>query len=325
MKIVASKLTLLMAVALMIILTGCSQDSPLQPTTENNAVSGNLYLVAVGDPVQFDARVMSTDPATRMLTFYNTSDIVFAAEDCEIFTMVAGVEVPLTFSDIQVDDSVRVCGTLQDDNSVLANRIHLYEDCEPDPCDVSFRDTIISIDYAGGTFMVAGRTETIQIDENTLIWGNILTRLPGGLDALGYVADDGQALAKVRPDNGYHTGANDTILAFSDLHIGDVVDVGADIIDANTLLARSIKLVNCEAQISVEFIADLVTLDCDNRLVTFDAQDWIGQVCPGAELFDALGNPIALCDFSIGDNVVVKGRPIEENILYISSMTMTGQ
>jgi len=310
MRSVLTKLTLILAIALAIALTGCSKDTPLEPTTGANLNTTSPLFAATGDPVIFDARVATTTPATRTLTFIGTSEVVVAADDCEIFKMEYGIEIPILFTDIAVNDSVHICGVRQDDGTVLANRIHVFGVCndeDPDPCDVSFRDTITSIDYVAGTFTVAGRTEVIHVDENTIIWGTFPAKVPGSLDEIGYLTDDGAAVLKGRADYGYHTQAADTFYLFTDLKVGSVVDVGADIIDANTLLARAIKLIVCvEVAVSEEFTATLATVDCDNRLVTFTGLSWIGQVCPGAELFDANGDPITFCDFAAGDQVMVK-------------------
>lgn len=278
---------------------------------------------ATGDAVQFEARVLTTDAIERKLTFYGIPDIVYAPETCVIFAMESGTEIILSFADIQVDDSVKVCGVRQDDNSVLANRIRIYGECDSDPCDLHFRDTIVSIDYALGTFSVAGRSELIAIDENTLIWGNILEQVPGGLEGSSSVIDDGLSFGKARPDANYHYRARDTLYEFTDLAVGDIVEIGADIIDSETLLARSIKLVDCQVKICAEFSANIATLDCGTRAITFEGLNWIGEVCPGAELLDIDGDPILLCDFSAGDYVTVKGFPQEGDALFICSMIKT--
>ena len=323
MKSVLLSITIIFALAIAVFVAGCSTETPTSPSSVAADYTGMPQYAITTDQVQFAARVMTVDVAEQKLTFYDVAEIVYADEGTVVFTMESGAEVVLAFSDIQVDDSVKVCGTRQDDNTVLANRIRIYGTCEEDPCDIHFRDTIVSIDYAAGTFTVAGRSELITIDENTIIWGNLRKLVPGGLDATGYTADNGQPLLKARPEHAYHTQERDTIYEFTDLEVGDVVEVGADIFDPATLLARSIKLVNCEVKACTEFTAYIATLDCDARTVTFEELTWLGEVCPGAELLDIDGNLITLCDFSVGDYVTVKGFPLEGDALFISMMTMT--
>ena len=75
--------------------------------------------------VKFVSTVATIDLTERTLTFTDAGYVVIAADDCEIFRMAAGVPTPVLFSDIQIGGSVKICGILQDDNTVLAYKIRI--------------------------------------------------------------------------------------------------------------------------------------------------------------------------------------------------------
>jgi hypothetical protein len=324
MRSLSGKLILALLVTLAVFLTGCSKDTPMQPISASDSNLGTPFFAPTGDQIQLTGKVATIDPAARTLTLDVYGYPIVAADDCEIVRMEYGVEIPVTFDYIKVGDSILSCGQIQEDYSILAQRLRIYGECDNEPvCDVSFRDTIVTINYAAGTFTVAGRTETITIDENTLIWGRNVVQEPGGADVLGFVADDGQAVLKLRPDHGYHSDVVDTVFEFTDLKAGDVVEVCANVVDPGTLLALSIKLANCDFRVCTEFSAYLATIDCDTRIVTFEGLSWIGTVCPNAELLDLDGNPVTLCDFAVGDYVTIKSFPLEGDSLYICRILAT--
>ncbi len=296
---------------------GCSSESSFAPLSspgtqaERDGVAGPL---PTAGNIQFNSRVASIDLAERKLTFSTVSYVAVAGDSCEIMRVESGVETPILFGDIQIDDSIRVCGLLLSESDVLADRIRIFAESECPDYDLSFRDTIAAIDYSSGTFTVTGRTEIIVVDESTVIWG--MTRS----FALSDRPDDSGN------DNGkgnVYSHGQDTIYAFTDLAVGYVVAVKGNIISPDSLLAISIKVANCNLKKSVEFSAFLASVDVPSRVVTFDEVTWVGQVCPQAVLTDLLGQPLALGDFSAGDYVAVKGFPLDGDSLYICLMEKT--
>lgn len=326
MKTARSVIAVLIIVALAALIGGCSDDRSTGPA-DGSAALVNLgdpgIQPASGEPVQFAARVMTTDCNQRMLTFYGTKDTVVAAHDCEIVRLQNPFDdVPVPFSDIQVGDSVQVCGFRYEYNYILAHRLRIFCESNCGCYDVAFRDTITAIDYAAETFTVANRTETITTDSNTVIWGKIIVNRLGGLDEQGHYGQPGSCLAKQYGNTNTHTVAMDTVYEFADLQVGDIVEVRAKTVDPETLLAVWVKIANCNYKKCVDFTAFLATIDAAERVVTFTDQDWIGQVCPNAALFGLDGTLISLDDFSVGDYVAVKGFPLESDTLRICKMEM---
>ncbi|MEW5923381.1 MAG: DUF5666 domain-containing protein [Candidatus Zixiibacteriota bacterium] len=307
---------LILAGFLMILLVGCSADNPVESGTASAVPSSQPVFLIAGDPIQIQARVATTDPAQKMLTFVGRTEIAVADEETDIFTIQQGVEVPVAFDYIKVGDSVQVCGTLQENGYILANRIRIYVESDCPDYDLSFRDFITSIDYAAGTFTVSERTETITTDDATVIWGVEGGKLEFDMqDAANNSGTSSKVVVGSVPNSRY------VEYAFSDLKVGDVVEVRAYIVNSTTLLAGSIKLagLNFNEQCT-EFDAVIASLDCNTRLVTFEDFNWIGYVCPGAVLTAADGTLLDLCDFAVGDNVAVKGLPIEGDSLKICVM-----
>jgi hypothetical protein len=308
----------LSVIVLIAIIGGCSDTSPLAPSTNSEFSGGTMFLApAGGDAVQFAACVATTEQSRRMLTFAGRSDTVVAAHNCVIVRLLNDQETPVPFVDIQSGDSVQVNGTAQQNGYVIATRLRI---CTPGTgqYDLAFRDTIIAIDYAAGSFLVAGRPETILVDSATLLWGNIITRHQGTGNQYQNQETTQSGCAKVTPD--FYTTSYDTVLTFSDLAVGDVVEVKANIVDEATLLAVKIKLANCDQKVCVQFTAALASVDVTAMTVTFDGYDWTGLVCKNANLLGLDGEPLTLADFAAGEWVAVKGFPIDETTLKICEM-----
>ena len=244
------------------------------------------------------------------------AESIVADADCYVFTMVEGAETPITFDEITLGDSIQACGNYLDGSTFLANRIRVYGENECPDYDVSFRDTIVAIDYAAGTFTVIGRSETIKVDENTLIWG-----LLGNSNSLGGT-DDFSPSGGGTIEESKDQRLTYITYTFTDLEVGDIVEVKAFIEDETTLLAAVIKVANCADKQSLTFTATLATVDCDTRIVTFDGETWIGAVCPGAILLDADGAVMTLCELQTGDLFAVKGFPLEGDTLKICEMVL---
>lgn len=303
---------------LIVALSGCSGNSPVNPSLDNSDLGSIAYLPPLeGDPVQFMAEVATMDQNRRMVTFNGRSDTVIAAHNCEIVRLNNENESPIPFSEIKPGDTMNVYGERQQNGYIVAYQLRIYcGGCMQ--YDLAFRDTIVAIDYAAGTFTVAGRTETIMIDANTFIWGNVIIRHAGDNSRYQNQGTTTGGAAKENP--GYCTSTHDTILVLTDLAPGDVVEVRADIVDEATLLAARIKLANSGYKECIEFNAMLATVDVDGRIVTFDAYTWIGTVCKGARLIGLDGEVLTLVDFAAGEWVAVKGFPVTDDTLRVCQM-----
>jgi len=293
---------------------GCSESNPVAPADDTQSTTAYTLLA---DSVHFAACVATVDQNRRMLTFEGRADTVIAAQDCNIIRLKGNVEAPVPFTSIQPGDSLDVHGTRNMNGDIYAYRLRI---CQDTRWDIAFRDTINSIDYAAGSFTVAGRTETILVDENTYIWGNLLTRQ----ERIGNRYENQYRLAQAAQDGySYRYARRDTALVFTDLKVGDVVEVRAVNVDPLTLRAVFIKVTNCTEfdDRCVQFEATIASIDPDTRSVTFVGLSWNGVVCKGAKLTDADGNPITLADFTVGLLVAVKGHPVDD-VLQICQMSI---
>ena len=298
--------------------SGCSSENPTGPSSEatnsQSPLSEEVFLTPASDPFQVTGRVESIDWEARQLTLIGYEYTITASVDCDITLIEQGTETPITFAEINVDDSLLACGKLLEDGSVLAHRIRVFSDSACDSCDVAFDGTIASIDYVAGTFTVAERGETILTDENTFLWTRIQLPRTGAAKTnnLGTMVPN---LNHVRFRSVY-----DTVLTFADLKVGDSVSVKADIVDENTLLAVRIKLASDCYVRCVEFTDRLTLVDVDTRVVAFETESWNGVVCPKALLADVDGTPLTLADFSPSDLVAVRGYPAADDTLKICEM-----
>jgi hypothetical protein len=295
------------------IATGCSDSNPLAPVRDGAA----LQTETTGDPVQFAARVATADQSRRMLTFMGCHDTVVAARNCEIVRLNGDTLAPIPFTDLGPFDSLHIQGQRQQNGYVIAHRIQM---CAGTCFDVAFRDTIVTIDYAAGTFTVAGRSEVIAVDENTILWGSAIKRRVTSGNRYEYQYQIAQTTSLGTPTTSYR---HDALIEFTDLQPGDIVEVKANIVGEGRLLALAIKLANCQDFDTrcVKFEAVIATLDVEARTVTFVGLAWLGTVCNGAQLLDADGLPITLADFGVGELVAAKGLPLEGDELKICWMT----
>ncbi len=312
---------------LVVALAGCSQNNPMDAlVTESGTGSTSKQMTSPG-PVQFAARVKTTDQSRLMLTFVGQSDTAFALQNCQIVRLKGSTEAPIPFSDIQPGDSLGIRGNRMQNGYVYANKIEFCASAGSGGYDLAFRDTIVSIDYSAGTFVVRNHLQIIRVNSETEIWGVIGKQKFGPADPhLDPTGDDSRGnnfAGKLNPGAGGYQVSHDTSLVFTDLQIGNVVEVRADIIDENTLLARKIKLANCPEKLCVTFEAYLSSVGVSASVVTFEQLPWIGLLCNGVKLTDLDGSPLTLADFSIGDYVAVKGFPVVGDTLKICQMERT--
>jgi len=285
-------------IIMLLVFTGCSSNNPTGTSNAVDKMTNNSQDENIGDletcpegQFQFAAKVQTMDQNTRRLTFYGHPETVVALQNCEIVRYNNENDSPIPFEDINTGDSVGVYGESNQYGYIYALRLRQYKngsDCIP--YDLSFRDVITEIDYENNTFMVSNRTETITVDENTVIWANAVNFYGGGSN-----------VSKVG-------GRTDSLLSFANLAIGDEVEVKANIINEETLLAVKIKLPYVNFNDCYSFEDIIASIDYQARIVLFEQQAWIGKICPKARLYDAAGGPISLQDFEIGDAVEVKGR-----------------
>lgn len=316
-------LGLLLALALPLMLAvGCSENAPIG-SQDNTALSNAVFGAAADseEPLQFMAKVETVDQNQRRLTFEGVPETVIALQNAQITRLQNDNESPIPFENIGPGENVMVEGTKHQDGYIYANRLRVCgEGCDEICYDVAFRGTIVGIDYTANTFTVDTRTELITVDANTLILG-VSARWVGpecwsqNRTRTNMAAGDGE---------GWKYMKNETILEFSDLAQGDVVEVRADIVDDVTLLAVRVKLAECQDVVKkcVEFTDYLASIDLDTRMVTFQSADWTGTLCDKGNFTDLDGNPVDLDYFNVGDLVYVKGFPLEdeENVLRICIM-----
>ncbi len=380
---------LIAGLAVVMLMIGCSSESPLSPS--NNSIASNKgggTNANLAAQVEFGSHVASVDVDLRKLTFTTNTEVVYAAADAEIVRRNGGSETPITFSEIVVGDSVEVRGNRQADNSVLADRIRVKSEDngaevefggrvatinalartmtfvgnpatinvmpnaevmnhdlqiqidlseiivgdsvdirgtnQPDgsiladrvrlrkpdaleDSDLEFESRITAIDYSAGTFSVTGRTETITVDASTIIYAH-LSHSEDGLGKRGRGSDDA-------------IGAMDTLLSFTDLKVGDSVEVHANFVNASTLQAVRIELEDLDGVIEdIQFTAAIATIDVATRTVTFVGQTWNGSVSATAVLTGFNNEPIALDNFQVGQLVEVKGFPGAGSTLQVVRM-----
>ena len=312
---------LLALATLVAMIGGCSRDNSVGPTSslsDNTGWAIPSMVSAPGDSVQFEARVRTMDQNRLMLVFMGMNDTVVAAHNCEIVRLNNTGETPIPFTDIHNGDSLKINGVKQQNQYILAYKIQNYTG-ECFNYDLSFRDTIISIDYDAQTFTVANRSEVITIDENTAIWGTITHQIGYDNHINGDTPGSGSTGKMIYQ---FMSSAKDTTLTFADLAIGDVVEIKANVVDEATLLAVKIKIANCldPQQVCTQFTAPLASVDVDAKIVTWEGTAWIGLVCKGSQLLAADGTELTLADFAPGENVAVKGLPLTGDTLKVCKM-----
>jgi len=299
-------LALLAGVALLAL--ACSSQNPVSSgVSPTRGLSG---LASIHD-TEFEANLATIDPATRVLTFGDSPEIVVVDLHAEIELSTGSGSQHITFADLKAGDHVRIRGNRQSDNSVLADQIEVQVN-EDEGEDGEFRSSITAINYVDSTFTVNSRTETIRVDANTRILGH--TR-GGGVSAAGDGGHDDQW----NDDNG-----RDTAITFASLVVGDSVEVHVRFVDVTTLLATTIQMEDEfeNEAVEVEFKDMLATVDVTGGVVTFQTQPWIGVLDAGALLLDQDRNPVTLSAFAPGQLVEVKGMAGSNDTLLVVRLRM---
>jgi hypothetical protein len=186
------------------------------------------------DSCQLISRVATMDRDRLRLTLKDCSDTVLFDQNCVCVRQTKQLEIRSQLGELKVGDSVQITGSRGPNGYVYA---HHFRICTSDPTgrwDVTFKDTIATIDYAAGTLTVFGRPDLIVTDANTVIRG-ILTRItPDG--------NNQNRMVDAAAGGPYQWGQTfvDTLLLFTDLEEGDVIQIHAVYIDSTTLLATCI-------------------------------------------------------------------------------------
>ncbi len=257
--------------------------------------------------VEFGGRVTTIDADARTLMLTGHPELITVAANAEVVRRAQGMEVAITLADINPGDSVEIRGTAQV-GGILANRVRLRAQHVEDgiESEVEFTAAISSIDYAAGTFMVNGRTETITTDSATLIFGRTHDR----------------SVSSAASDSSDDDNSGRTPIDFANLKVGDVVEVHANQIDTLTLYAVAIEVEDgaFDEELEIEFKDILATIDVATRTVTFKNSTLTGVVAGTADLRGLNNESITLDDFAVGQIVEVKGFEATDGSIEIARM-----
>lgn len=267
-----------------------------------------------GNEMEFGGRVASVDPVGRTIALMNNAMLITVLPNAEIVQKSGGVELPIELADFHTGDSVDIRGTVQADGSLAADRVRLRVGREDFSADLEFKSTVTEIDYANGTFMVAGRTELITTDANTFIF----------VKTDGDRSGNGSSMRRGDDDTNPESDDDRLTLpiAFTDIAVGDTVEVYANVLDAATLYATVIELEDgaMEHALEVEFKDVLASIDLGTGTVTFVNSSWVGTVVAGADLAGLSNEPLSIDAFSAGEIVEIKAFQTGENTLDIVRM-----
>ena len=179
----------------------------------------------------------------------------------------------LLFSDLNVGDDVEVRGFLQSDSTYLALFIRV-EDEEFERKELEVEGTITAIDSVSITV----NTITFKVDSSTVIYA--------------------------------HEGA---VLSFSELKIGDMVEVKAVLLSDSTYKAVRIKLENEEPENELEIAGLIDAVNSDNILVG-GYQIYVNSQ---TKIYNQFKQSLLFTDLTVGTFVVVKAN-LQGNVYYAS-------
>jgi hypothetical protein len=264
-----------------------------------------------GNEIEFGGRVLTIDASARTMTVTGRSELITVATNAEIVKRAQGTEMPITLADIQPGDSVDIRARAQSDG-LLADRVRLRAVHLEDGVDteVEFTDVITAINTVAGTFTVANHAETITTDSATLVFGDVRHGSDGSA-----ASDSGEKLTNKMP------------IQFSDLEVGNVVEVHANRVDATTLYAVMIDVEDEspefeDGQNEVEFKALLATLNLETRMITFFDRPDTGIVNVSAQLLGFNNEPVALAAFVGCAIVEVRGFRLADGTINVVRFSM---
>lgn len=262
--------------------------------------------------VEFSGRVESIDPTSRVMFLVGDSRRIDIHPNAEVVAKNSGNESPIELSAITIGDSVDVRGASQTDGSVMADRVRVRLGGDDFHTEFEFTKTILSIDYAAGIIFVDSVPEAIIVDDNTFIYTNDDMRS----------GSSGSMSAGDEDDDDSASDTTKTIIALTDLSVGDTIEVHANRIDASSLYAVAIELEDgaFDNQLEVQFKDLLASVDPGTGEVTFVNDSRVGTVVSGAELLGLLNETLTLADFSAGELVEVRGFKTSESTFDIVRM-----
>ncbi len=143
-----------------VIVVGCSKDAPLQPSTTNLVSSARSAALS---QTQFAAQIQSRVEAQRMLTFLGRPDTVIANQNCEITRLQQGQEMPASFGEVQVGDSVQVFGEQNQYGYVYAYKLRIRWQSQ-DSCQLISR--VATMDRDRLRLTLRDCSDTVLFDQN---------------------------------------------------------------------------------------------------------------------------------------------------------------
>lgn len=294
---------------------GCNTN-PIDSATGGRAE----YNAIAAGPVQFAAKVTTTNQALRRLTFDGCPDTAFAYQNCQVVKMQNGLEIPGHFGDIKAGDSVQVSGERTQERIVNAYRIRIYAD-------------------SGGGNQFAGRVRTMVLNQN------MLTFL-GKPDTV--IAN--QNCLCVRWQNG-----GEAPIMFGQIKYGDSVEVTGQQSQNGFMYANKIKVcgdkTGCQYDVafrdtvaSIDYAAGTFTVNNRIETILVDSSTMIYGVIvrvfepptdggtreqKGSGAGDGNGyrvqskdTVLSLTDLAVGDVLEVRAKIIDENTLLAVSITL---
>lgn len=245
--------------------------------------------------LEIAGRVATIDLSLRQLTLVGNAQLIIVSTTAQIVLKAEGLVTSIQLSAIQVNDSVDIRGFLQTDGSLLADRVRLRPVDVKDGFDseFEFKGAIVDIDYVARSLRVQARSELITTDNATFIFGKV------DRERSSNASSDGDDDAERRKEP----------IPFDDLVIGDIVEIHANGIDANTLYAVAIEVEDARFQddLEIEFRDFIASVDLSTLTVTFQNRPETGIIAHGAVLMGFNNEIITLADFATGQLVEVEG------------------
>lgn len=264
-----------------------------------------------GPESEFGGRVESIDTALSQIQLVGDARLIFVSANAELVQRTEDADVVITLDQILPGDSVEIKAFGQPDGSLLAVRVRVRLDQagEDFRAEVEFKDSILAIDYANG--IIATRTfSEIVTDSLTFIFG---ARETG----------DGSSDAAARRGAGDDpTDSTRTRIPFTDLKVGDFIEVHGNLLASGAIYAVAIELEDplMDNRAEFEFKDVIASIDLINRTVTFNGESRTGVVALMADLAGLNNEPLTLDAFAPGMLVEVKAFVGSDKLLSIVRM-----